>query len=330
MNRREFITLLGGATAWPMAARAQQVQVRQAGILMLGAQSDADQQPAVNRIKQQLEELGLVEGRNVRIDVRWSDGRPEKVQEHAKQLVDTPCDVIVAMGPLAVAALRRETKTIPIVFWLVPDPVGQGLVASLARPGANITGFTNFEFTMASKWLGLLKEIDPPISRVSALFNPDTAPYAERFIRVLGEAAPSFGVSVNPMKAHNAAEIEAEMTAFAQGGDLSGGLLAMPDVLTGAHKDLIVNLAGRLRIPTIYAYRYFVLGGGLMSYGVNLPDHGGQTAAYVARILKGEKPADLPVQAPTKFELVINLKTAKALGLDVPPNLLATADDVIE
>jgi putative tryptophan/tyrosine transport system substrate-binding protein len=212
----------------------------------------------------------------------------------------------------------------------VPDPVGQGLVASLARPGGNVTGFTNFEFTIASKWLGLLTEIDPAITRVSALFNPGTAPYAERFVRVLEEAAPSFRVSVGAMKARNAAEIEAEMTAFAQGSDLAGGLLAMPDVLTGAHKDLIVPLAARLRIPVIYAYRYFVDGGGLMSYGVNLPEHAGQTAAYVARILKGEKPADLPVQAPTKYELVINLKTAKALDLRIPPTLLATADEVIE
>ena len=331
MKRRDFITLLGGAAAFrPFAARAQQEQIRRVGILMLTTQNGPDQQPAVDRIREQLEGLGWVEGRNIRIEVRWCEGKLEKVKEYAKQLVEMPCDVIVALGPIVLAALRRETNTIPIVFWLVPDPVGQNFVTKLARPGANITGFTNFEFAIATKWLDFLTEINPAIARVAVLFNPETAPYVERFIHVLDEAAPSFRLSVSAMKAHNAAEIEREMTAFTQRSDIAGGLLAMPDVLTGGHMDLIVNLAAHLRLPVIYPYRFFVYAGGLLSYGVNFAEHAGQTATYVSRILKGEKPADLPVQAPTKYELVINLKTAKALGLEIPQPLLTFADEVIE
>jgi putative tryptophan/tyrosine transport system substrate-binding protein len=331
VKRREFITLLGGATiAWPLAARAQQGQIRRVGLLMLSAENDVGQKQAVDRIVQQLESLGWVDGHNVKVDLRWSDGDSAKVNENARQLVEAPCDVIIPEGILPTSVLQRATSTIPVVFWLVPDPVGQGVVTNMARPGANITGFTNFEFTIASKWLGLLKDIDPAIARVALLYHPSLDTYAERFMRVLGETAPSFGVSVSVMKAHNAGEIEAAMTAFAEGGNLTGGVLANPGALTTANRDLIARLGVQLRIPVIYAYRFFVDGGGLISYGVNFAQHAGQTAAYADRILKGERAADLPVQAPTNYELIINLKTAKALGLGVPQTLLATADEVIE
>jgi putative tryptophan/tyrosine transport system substrate-binding protein len=323
-GRRQFISALGGAVAaWPHIARAQQGQIRRIGLLMLSAENDVGQKQAVDRIVKQLASLGWVDGLNVKVDLRWSDGDSAKVKENARQLVEAPCDVIIPEGILPTSVLQRATGTIPVVFWLVPDPVGQGVVTNMARPGANITGFTNFEFTIAGKWLGLLKDIDPAIASVALLYNPSLETYAERFLGVLMETAPSFGVSVSEMKAHNAAEIEAAMTAFAQGGNLSGGVLASPGALATANRDLIAQLGVRLRIPVIYAYRFFVDGGGLISYGVNFAQHAGQTAAYADRILKGARPANLPVQAPTNYELIINLKAAKTLGLSIPQTLLA-------
>jgi putative tryptophan/tyrosine transport system substrate-binding protein len=223
-----------------------------------------------------------------------------------------------------------KQSTIPIVFWLVPDPVGEGLVASLARPGANVTGFTNYEPSIVTKWLNLLKEVNPATTRISVLFDPDISPFHETFMHSLTEAAPSFHVAGTETPAHNPAEIESKLDTFAQAGDLKSGLLVLPDALTVGSKDLIVALAARLRVPTVYPYRSFVTGGGLLSYGVNPPNHAGQTAAYVDRILRGDSPTNLPVQAPTKYELVINLKTAKTLGLTIPESFLSLADEVIE
>src|SRR5262245_47712985 len=247
LKRREFITLLGGAVvASPTATGAQQDRPRRVGVLMSSAEQNFDQLPAIDRLRRRLEGLGWVDGRNLRIDIRWGEGRPEKLREYAKHLVEVSSDVIVGQGAITVMVLRQVTSTIPIVFWLTPDPVGQGLVASLARPGANITGFTNFEFSIAGKWLELLTEIEPSMARLGVLFNPESAPYAERFMQFLAENASAFHVNVEPIRAFDAAGIETGMKAFAQNSATRAGLLALPDALTVAHQGLIVGLATRL------------------------------------------------------------------------------------
>jgi putative ABC transport system substrate-binding protein len=328
LKRRSFITLLGAAATWPLATRAQQTeQMRRVGVLMITAQSSADQPPSVMRIEQRLKELGWIEGRNIITDVRWSEGNLEKAKAHAKSLAESS-NVIVTQGAIATSIAREQTGAIPIVFWMVPDPVGLGLVPNLARPGANVTGFTNLEWSMAGKWLELLKDFRPSITQTSLLFNPDVAPYADHFMETLNAAGSRIGVVVTAMRARNAAQIETAMSAFAHGD--SAGLLVLPDALTVNHLDQIVTLAMHLRLPAIYPYRMFVAAGGLLSYGVNYPEHAGQTATYIDRILKGEQPGALPVQAPTKFQLVVNLKTATALGLTVPQTLQVAADEVIE
>ena len=327
MKRREFITLLGGvAVTWPLAARAQQSGKR-IGILMSLAADDWQGQARVAAFIQRLRELGWTEGRNVRIETRWAAGNPANTRKFAAELVALAPDVIFGSGGTVVGALLQETSTVPIVFTGVADPVGGGLVTSLARPGGNATGFTAFEYGTSGKWLELLKEIAPSVKRVAVLRDSGIAQGIGQFgaIQSLG---PSLGFEVTPVNVREASEIERDIAAFARGSN--GGL-----IITGAgtaivHRELIVRLAARYKLPATYFERFFVAGGGLISYGPDLLDAHRRVADYVDRILKGEKPADLPVQAPTKYELVINLKTAKALGLDVPPTLLARADEVIE
>jgi putative tryptophan/tyrosine transport system substrate-binding protein len=332
MRRRDFIkSIAASAAPWPVVARARQSDgPRRIGVLMITAENVVDQLQAVDQIRKRLEGLGWVDGRDCRLEIRWAEGKPDKAAAIAKEFVVAQCDVIVAQGSITVKILQRETSSIPIVFWLVPDPVGEGFVGTLAHPGGNITGFTNYETTIVTKWLNLLKEINPQITRISALFDPEIAPFYERFIQALSDAASSFHVAVSEMRAYSAPEIQSKMAAFAEESKLTGGLLVLPDALTVGSSNLIVGLAAHLRVPAIYPYRGFVNAGGLLSYGVNLPNHAGETAAYVDRILKGEKAAELPVQAPTKYELIVNLTTAHALGLSIPQTLLATADEVIE
>jgi putative ABC transport system substrate-binding protein len=290
MKRREFITLLGGAAAtWPLAARAQQPeQMRKIGVLMGFAESDRDGQAFVAAFREGLQKLGWVEGRNIRIDTRWAAGDTDSMQRFAKELVALQPDLILSHLTPTTTALLQHTRTIPIVFALVADPIGSGFVASFARPGGNVTGFIFTEPTMASKWLELLKEIAPRVTRVAMMFNPATATYA------------------------------------------NGSPISMPDSFADAHRVEIISLAARYRLPAVYPYRFFTELGGLLSYGIDVTDNFRRAATYADRILKGEKPSDLPVQAPVKFELAINLKTAKALGLDVPLFLQQRADEVIE
>jgi putative ABC transport system substrate-binding protein len=328
MRRREFITLLGGGVAaWPLAARAQLGErMRRIGVLMPTA-NDAEGQTRFAGFRAGLEELGWREGRNIRIDIRWGSADPERMRAFALELVGMAPDVILANGSPPVVALRQATATIPIVFTQVADPVGSGLVTNLARPGGNMTGFTNFEYGMAGKWLEFLKEIAPGVSQVAVLSSPENPNWLP-FVRATEAIAARTGLALRMAPALDRTGIEYVMGALA--GQPSTGLVVLPDPLTGVHRELIVTLAARNRLPAAYPFRFFVAAGGLLSYGINSAAQFRQAAAYVDRILRGEKPADLPVQAPTKFELVINLKTAKALGLDVPPMLLARADEVIE
>jgi putative tryptophan/tyrosine transport system substrate-binding protein len=333
MQRREFITLLGGAAVassllWPVAVRAQQAEkMRRVGVLMGTEENDTDSQARIAAFREALRKLGWIEGRNIQIDIRWGEADAGRARAYAAELVGTAPQVLLGNGGPAVSDLRQETGTIPIVFVMIPDPVALGLVASLARPGGNITGFTHFELAMGGKWLEALKEISPRVSRVAFILPPEHPAWAG-FLRTIQAAAPSFGVTVAPGGVHDAAEIERFITSF--GREPNGGLLVLPSPVSTVHRDQIIALTARYRIPAIYPFRYFPASGGLMSYGVNPADEFRRAASYIDRILKGEKPVDLPVQAPTKYELVINLKTAKALGLDVPPTLLAIADEVIE
>jgi putative tryptophan/tyrosine transport system substrate-binding protein len=326
MNRRDLITLLGGAAAtWPLAARAQPDRMRRIGVLMGSEESDPDSQLRLAAFRQVLRQLGWTEGRNIRIDERWGAANPET--KHVAELVGSAPDAVLAHTAPVVAAVKRETRTVPIVFVMVPAPVEIGLVASLARPGGNITGFTHFELTMAGKWLEALKEISPHVKRVAFLLHPEH-PAWTGYLQTVKDAASSFDVEVIPAGIRDAGEIERVIHSFAR--EPNGGLFVLPDVVTYVHRELIIALAARHRLPAIYPFRYFPAVGGLMSYGADPVDMFRRAAAYIDRILKGEKPADLPVQAPTKYELVINLKTAKALGIEVPPTLLARADEVIE
>ena len=330
MRRREFIALVGGAAvAWPLSARAQQTQrLRRIGMLLASAENDPEGKPRIAEFLNQLQGLGWSEGRNIQIDYRWASGEADRLRMFAKELVDLQPEVIVGQNTGGLSALRDATRTIPIVFVQAADPVGGGFIASLARPGGNITGFTGSTIS-AAKWLELLKGIAPRIARVALVFNPDVSPQrGAYFLSSATAAAPSFAVEPIATSVHNAAEIEGAITALAT--EPSGSLIVMPDATTNSHSDLIIGLAARYRLPAIYAFRYFAAAGGLISYGYDPIDEFRRAASYVDRILRGEKPGDLPVQEPQKFELVINLKTAKSLGLDVPERLLALADQVIE
>jgi putative ABC transport system substrate-binding protein len=328
-TRREFITLLGGlVAAWPLAVRAQQPErVRRIGILMSGAESDAQPRTEHAAFTRQLNELGWITGRNVNIDTRWGMGDAGRMLTEARNLVALAPDLILASGGVTMQALLQATHTIPIVFLQVLDPVGAGYVESLARPGGNVTGFTNFEYGMSGKWLELVKEIMLDMTRAAVLRDPGATSGTAQFAAIQA-VAPYLKVDLIPLGLRNVSEIERSIAEFAR--TTNGGLIVLPGALAVVHRELIVSLAARHRLPAIYPYRYFAEAGGLMSYGPNPADQFRQAASYVDRILKGEKPADLPVQAPTQYELVINLNTAKALGLDVPSTLLARADEVIE
>jgi putative ABC transport system substrate-binding protein len=328
MRRREFVILLGGSTAaaWPLAARAQN-RLRVVGVLLAMAPDDPEAQLRIKAFEAGLRELGWTEGRNLRLEYRWAVGDATLLRKQATELVGLAPDLILATSTPVLAALRQE-KTLPIVFVQVTDPIGGGFVPNLARPGGSLTGFTSFEFTIGSKWLEALKHVAPAVTRVALIFNPDTAPFAHLFWQPVEAAAPSFDVEPMQAPVRDIGEIERTIAAFAR--HASGGLMVLPDVSTTNHRDLIIALAARHRLPAVYPYRYFATSGGLMSYGSDLADIYRRAASYVDRILKGAVPGDLPVQAPTKFEFVINLKTANALGLTVPPRWLGRADEVIE
>jgi ABC-type uncharacterized transport system substrate-binding protein len=330
MRRREFITLLGGATAaWPLAARAQQVErMRRIAMLTPYAESDPEAQAWFEAFARGMQELGWTDGSNIRIDVRWAGGEVDRIQRLAKELVDLRPEVVFAMTTPSVNAVLRETHTIPIVFTQVTDPVAQGLVESLIRPTGTITGFTILEPEIGGKLVQILKEIAPATTHAGVIFNPDSAPYHRLYMSSMEAAAASFAMTAFEAPAHSRAEIEAAISALTH--EAAGGVIAMSDGFTMIHRDLIISLAARYRLPASYPFRVFAANGGLISYGVDLRDMQRRAAGYVDRILKGAKPADLPVQQPTKFELVINLRTAKALGLEVPATLLARADEVIE
>jgi len=327
-SRREFITLLGGAAcAWPLAARAQSERVRRVGMLIGQAADDADGKARLAAFVQGLQQLGWTDGRNVRIDTRWGGGDADRMRRYAAELVALAPDVILAGGTAAVGILLQATRTVPIVFASVADPVGAGYVDSVARPGGNATGFLLFEYGTSGKWLELLKEIAPGVTRVAVIRDAAIAAGIGQ-LAAIQSVAPSFGVELTPLNVRDAAEIERAVTVFAKSS--KGGLILTGSSLALVHRDLIITLAARHKLPAVYNSRLYVASGGLISYGPEFTDQYRQAAGYVDRILKGEKPGDLPVQAPTKYELLINLKAAKALGLDVPPTLLARADEVIE
>ena len=328
MRRRNFIKLLGGVAAWPLAAHAQQAaRMRRIGILLNASSDDPQYQAWVGAFLQALALLDWTIGRNVRIDTRWAGANAAEIRRHAAELVALAPDVILAHGAGPVEALLQATRTVPIVFVAVIDPVGGGFVDSLARPGGNTTGFTLFEYGISGKWLELLKEIAPRVTRAAVLRNPAIASGSGQ-LGAIQAVAPSFGVELSPVNVRDAGEIERAVAAFARSPN--GGLIVPASAAAQLHLDLIITLAARHKLPAAYADRIYVTGGGLISYGPDRIDQYRRAAGYVDRILKGEKPADLPVQTPTKYELVINLKTAKALGIEVPPTLLARADEVIE
>jgi putative ABC transport system substrate-binding protein len=326
MRRREFITLLGGtAAALSSAARAQQPErVRRIGLLQGAAAGDLDLQAAFAAFVQALQQLGWIDGRNVRIDHRLGAGDADNIRKHAAELAALAPDVIVASGSAPLGPLLQATRTVPIVFLFVVDPVGSGFVKSLSRPGGNATGFMAFEYSLSAKWLELLKQIGPDVTRAAVLWDPTIAAGIGQFA-VIQSVAPSLGVELTPVDVR---DVEKDLAAFARSG--SGGLIVTMSGLTVVRRDLIAALAARHKLPAVYGFRGFIAAGGLISYGPDNLDQYRSAAGYVDRILKGEKPADLPVQAPTKYELVLNLKTAKALGLTVPPAVLARADEVIE
>jgi putative ABC transport system substrate-binding protein len=329
MRRREFITLLGGAAAWPLAASAQQpARMRRIGVLMSQAADDPQARPNVTAFAQGLHALGWTEGSNLRIDYRWGANNIDLFRRYAAELVALAPDVILATAGSIVGALQQASRTVPIVFVTTIDPVGSGFVTSLARPGGNATGFTSYEFSIGGKWLELLKQIAPRVTRVAVIRDP-YVPGGSGGFAAIQTVAPAFGVELTPIGVHDADEIEQGIAAFARGSN--GGLITVgPASSLTVHRDLILTLAARHRLPAVYPTRNFVTTGGLTSYGAEPVDQYRRGAGYVDRILRGEKPADLPVQAPTKFELLLNLKTAKALGLDVPAAVLARADEVIE
>ena len=329
MRRREFITLLGGAAvASPLAARSQPAErMRRVGVLLGLVANDPEGQARIARFQQALQQLGWIDGRNLRTDIRWGGGNVDDIRKYAAELVALAPDVILATASVSVGPLLQATRSVPIVFTNVPDPVGAGFVGSLARPGGNATGFLQFEYGMSGKWLELLKEIAPGVTRVAVLRDPALSAGIGQF-GAIQAMAPSLRVEVSPVNVRDSTEIEHGVAAFARAAN--GGLIVTQSALAAIHRDLIVTLAARHKLPAVYNSRLFIAPGGLMSYAAGLADQDRLAADYVDRILKGEKPADLPVQAPTKYELVINIKTAKALGLDVPPSLLARADEVFE
>jgi putative ABC transport system substrate-binding protein len=329
MKRREFITLLGGtAAAWPLAALAQQPdRMRRIGVLMSASENDSEYQAYLAAFEEGLQKLGWSEGRSIRIDHRWAPD-VELMQRYAKELVALEPDLILSQNTPTTASMLQQTRTIPIIFTNVSDPVGSGFVASLPRPGGNVTGFINMEASLGGKWLELLKEIAPRVVRVAFLFNPETATYAEYYLKPLKAAAASIGVEAIAAPAHDTSELESVIAAQAR--EPNGGLLVLPAGFFNVHRVEVTSLAARYRLPAVYPYRFFTELGGLLSYGNDPLDNFRRAALYVDRILKGAKPSELPVQVPVKFELVINLKTAKALGLDVPSLLQQRADEVIE
>jgi ABC-type uncharacterized transport system substrate-binding protein len=330
MRRRDVVTLIGSAAAaWPFVARAQHAdRVRHVAFLHGLAENDPEVQARVEAFRQGLETLGWTQDRNIRIEHRFSEGDFARIQAYTAELVKSAPDVIVASSTPVIAALKQATETIPIVFSVVNDPLGQGFVASLARPGGNITGFTFVEFTMVGKWLELLKEIAPGVRRVALVFNPQTAPYYAVYLRNYGAVPATLSVELAAAPVRDEIALEAAVTALAR--EQARGLIAAPDPFINTRRAQIMTLVNWYRLPAIYGFRHYVAEGALMSYGPDTADIVRRSASYVDRILKGEKTADLPVQAPTKYELAINLKTAKALGLEVPPSLLARADEVIE
>ena len=330
MKRREFITLLGGAAAaWPLAARAQQGErMRRIGVMPPGTENDSEARARLVAFRQGLELLGWKEDHNIQFEYRWTSGNPELIRRHAAELVALAPDLLVTGITPAVQALKRETGTIPIVFANVADPVGSGLVPSLAKPGANVTGFTAVEYTIVGKWLELLKELAPPTARVALIGNYRDDGFAPQFLRSLQSVGALFAVESVAADVREAADVDRVIEAFAR--EPKGGLLAVPALAATMHRALIFRLAALHRLPAVYPFRHFAVDGGLASYGPDQVDQYRRAAGYVDRILRGAKPADLPVQAPTKFDLVINLKTAKALDSTYPPSLLARADEVIE
>jgi putative tryptophan/tyrosine transport system substrate-binding protein len=329
MRRREFITLLGGAAAaWPLAAHAQPTErVRRIGVLLPYADSDRLVHSRVQAFVHRLQDLGWEEGRNIHIDYRWAGDNPDSLRAYAAQLMALKPEVILAVNPPAAATLKQETSSVPVVFVNVADAVGAGLVENLAKPGGNLTGFTNFEFSTAGKWVDLLKQIAPSTARI-AVTNNSTNPATAGYLGVIDLAATSSGLRLTKVPAHDPAEIEPSIESIARESYV--GLVILPDPITTAYRDLIIGSVARNRLPTIYPFRYFATAGGLISYGPEAVEPYRQGASYVDRILKGDKPADLPVQGATKYELVINRKTAGSLGLEVPYTLLGTADEVIE
>jgi putative tryptophan/tyrosine transport system substrate-binding protein len=329
VKRRAFITLLGGAAAaWPLAARAQQPQLmRRIGVLMGWNETDREAQSNLAAFVQALQQLGWTDGRNMRIDTRWAAGDADRIRQYAAEFAAPAPDVILATGSFGVGPLLQATRAVPIVFVIVPDPVGAGFVDNLARPGGNATGFLQFEYALSGKWLELLKQVAPSVTRAAVIRDPAITAGIGQF-GVIQSVAQSLGVEVSPVNVRDPGEIERAVAAFARTPNV--GLIVTGSALATVHRRLIINLAARHKLPAAYVSRYFVTDGGLISYGADLVDQYRQAAGYVERILKGEKPADLPVQAPTKYELVINLKTAKALGLQIPDKLIAIADEVIE
>ncbi len=329
MRRRDFVALFGSAAAWPLAVRAQQSAepMRRLGVLMETDERDPERAKQFASLKDRLASLGWVEGHTLNINYRFAAARADQFRTLAKELVALQPDVVLAVSTPAIAAVQRETHTIPIVFLGTSDPIGSGFVESLARPGGNLTGLMLYEVGIAGKWLGMLKEIAPNLKRAALVANPKTTAY-DYFVRTAEAAAPSFGIEVVPSPISSASDIERTFDSFAQVPN--GGLLMVTDGTTIVHRDLVITLAARHRLPAVYGLRQFVTAGGLMSYSTDIGDQFEQVATYVDRLLRGTKPSDLPVQTPVKYETTINLKTAKALGLSVPPGLLVAADEVIE
>ena len=329
MRRRDFISIFGSATVWPLVARAQQPdRIRRVGVLLNLSENDAESQRLVTAFRRRLAQLGWADGRDLRVDYRWAGGDVGRIRAFARELVELSPDILVGYATPSVVVLQQETRSIPIVFLSVTDPVGQGLVASLAHPGGNITGFAVFETSLGTKWIGTLKQIAPSLKRLTTIVNPNTAPYYRLYLDVIDKAASSFAVELVVVEVHDDAEIERAISNLAHEPD--SGLFAMPDSFNMIHRRTIIALMDRYRRPAMYYFPFFAKEGGLISYGPDEADMFRQAAGYVDRILKGAKPSDLPVQQPTKFQLVINLKTAKALGLTVPEPFLQTADEVIE
>lgn len=331
MRRREFMMLLGGAAgAWPVAAYAQQqpsLRIRRIGAILAADESNSLQKSYLEAFRQRLRELGWAEDRNLRIDVRWGGGNPDRMRRDATELVGLSPDVFLVVSNPGVAAFLAITHSVPGVFVAVADPIGSGFIQSLARPGGNITGFTNFEASMGGKWLDVLHEIAPSVTHVAIILHPETAAHTA-FRMAAEEASRSLGVPVGAAPVHDAAEIKNAIEEFSKMPD--GGLIVLPHIVTEVHGDLIIQLAAQHRLPAVYPFRHFAFDGGLVSYGVNLLDAFRSAGGYVDRILRGEKPGELPVQAPTTFELFVNLKTAQALPLTVPATFLSRADEVIE